>query len=122
MPEYATADEVARGRRPLTADQRLDVEALIAAAGKWIRDRRTDCGKPAIPVDDPTAKLVVLQVVRTALGTEEYAGHISYSRVVGGLSESGTLANPGEFLMFTDFHHQLLGIPTTAMPRATFGD
>lgn len=117
MAEFATVDEVARGRRPLTGDERLDAEALIAAASKWIRDR-----KPGILDDDPTAKLVVIQVVRTALDMAEHAGLRSYSSTVGGISLSGTLANPGDLLVFTDFQRELLGISTSTMPQWHFGD
>lgn len=117
MAEFATADDIARGRRPFTDDEKLDVEALIAAAGQWIRRRRPD-----IPDSDPTAKLVVTQVVRTAVDMAKHAGLSSFSKATGGVSRSGTLANPGELLVFTDFQRELLGIPKGPMPKGHFGD
>ncbi|NKS94622.1 hypothetical protein GS876_10355 [Rhodococcus hoagii] len=122
MAEFATADDIARGRRPLTPDEKLDVEEMIAAASQWIQDRRAENGKPELPDGDPAAKQVVVQVVRTAFDRAEHAGLSSYSWTVGATSGSGTLANPGELLVFTDFHRQLLGLPLTARPAFTFGD
>jgi len=117
MAEFATADEITQGWRPLTPGQRTDAEAQIAAVGLWIRDQ-----KPGIADDSPAAKFVTIEVVRAAIEAGEHAGHVSYSRTVGGLSESGTLAKASEPMYVTDFHYQLLGISRTAMPRYTFGD
>lgn len=115
---FATVEDVTRGRRPAADDaERENIEALIAAAGLWIRDR-----KPWIPDDDQAAHFVVTQVVRAARQTEKYLGLISFTRTVGGVSNSGTIANPGELLVFTDFHHQLLGISRIGAASWYFGD
>ncbi|HEY9314332.1 hypothetical protein [Williamsia sp.] len=114
---FATVGDVTRGRRPTTEAERQDIEAMIAAAGLWIRDR-----KDWIADDDEAAKFVVVQVVRTALDTEKYRGLISFTKTTGGVTRSGTLANPGELLVFTDFHHQLLGISRVGGPSWNFGD
>lgn len=117
MAGFATADDVARGRRPLTDDERVNVEAMIAAAGLWIRDR-----KPGIAEGDQAANFVVVQVVRTAMDTEKFRGLVSFTKTTGGVSRSGTLAHPGELLVFTDFHRELLGISKSVMPQWHFGD
>lgn len=117
MAEFATVDEVTRGRRPPTDDERKNIEAMIAAAGMWIRER-----KPGISDDDQAAHFVVTQVVRTALDTEKYRGLVSFTKTTGGVSRGGALAKPGELLVFTDFHHQLLGISRIGAPSWYFGD
>lgn len=117
MAEFATADDISRGRRPFTPDELLDVKDLIAAASQWIRDR-----KPGIADDNATARLVVIQVVKAAMATEKYAGHVSYSKTVGGVTRSGTLANPGALLIFEPSHYQLLGISQGGGPSYYFGD
>lgn len=117
MAEFATADEIAQGWRPLNSSQRADAEAKIAAVGIWIRDR-----KPDVADDDPAAKFVTVQAVRAALEAEKYAGHVSYSRTVGGETESGTFSKSSEPLYITDFHYQLLGISRITMPQWHFGD
>lgn len=116
MAEFATANEVTRGRRPPTADEVANIEAMIAAAGIWIRGRR-----PGIADDDPAAQFVVIDVVRGAMDTEKYRGLISFTKTTGGVSRGGTLAKPGELLVFTDFHHQLLGISLVGAPSWHFG-
>ncbi|MFI8664234.1 hypothetical protein ACIGKR_29855 [Rhodococcus qingshengii] len=117
MTQFATVEDVMRGRRPPTEAEKADIESMIAAAGLWIRDR-----KPGIANDDQAANFVIIQVVRTALDTEKYRGLISFTKTTGGVSRSGTLAKPGELLVFTDFHHQLLGISATGTPSWHFGD
>ncbi|WP_280410693.1 hypothetical protein [Nocardia asiatica] len=119
MP-LVTVDDVARGWLDLDTDQRADAELLIAAAEQWIRhpDRRPD-----VPEDDPIAKRVVLEVVRTALAPPaEFTGHTSYSDTMGPWAQSGTLATPAGTLVFTEAHAQLLGITSTAGPSWHFGD
>ncbi|NKR61705.1 hypothetical protein GS474_23895 [Rhodococcus hoagii] len=122
MTVFATATDVGRGRRPFNDDEKIDIEAMIAAAGKWIQDRRIESGKPELPATDPTAQLVVVQVVRTAFDMAKHAGLSSFSKATGGVSRSGTIANPGELLVFTEFHRKLLGISLSAKPSYTFGD
>ncbi|NKT69489.1 hypothetical protein GS860_16155 [Rhodococcus hoagii] len=117
MAEFATADEVTRGRRPPTLDERKNIEEMIAAAGIWIRRH-----KPGIADDDQAAHFVVIQAVRTAMDTEKYRGLVSFTKTTGGVSRGGTLAKPGELLVFTDFHHQLLGISLVGAPAWYFGD
>lgn len=117
MADFITTDNITSGWRPLSTTELVWAEQLIASASKWIRDR-----KPAIADDDPDAKFVVTEAVRAALTAARHAGHVSYSKTVGGVTRSGTLVNPGRSLDFTEFHHQLLGISQVATPRYTFGD
>ncbi|NKV95313.1 hypothetical protein GS938_19990 [Rhodococcus hoagii] len=116
MAEFAIVDEVTRGRRPPSPDERKNIEEMIAAAGLWIRGH-----KPGIAEDDPAAHFVVIDAVRTAMDTEKYRGLISFTKTTGGVSRGGTLAKPGELLVFTDFHHQLLGISLVGAPSWHFG-
>ena len=116
MAEFATVDEVTRGRRPPTEEDRANIEAMIVAAGIWIRGHRS-----AIADDDRAANFVVVDAVRTAMDTEKYRGLGAFTKTTGGVSRGGTLANPGEILVFTDFHHQLLGRSRVGTPSWHFG-
>ncbi|MCK8674100.1 hypothetical protein M1M07_23685 [Rhodococcus sp. HM1] len=115
MADFATPSDIFRPR-PVPADREDDVRDLIAAASNWIRTR-----KPEIADDDPAARVVVIQVVRAAMATEKYAGHVSYTKTVGGVTRSGTLANPGALLIFEPSHYQLLGISQAGAPSYFFG-
>lgn len=115
MADFASPDDIFRGRVRTQAAE-ADAEALIAAASNWIRQH-----KPGIADDDPAAHVVVMQVVRSAMATDKYAGHVSYSKTVGGVTRSGTLANPGALLVFEDSHYQLLGLSRTGGPSYYFG-
>lgn len=117
MPDFAEVTEVENGWRSLTAAEKTDAIAKIAAVSRWIRDR-----KPELAEDDPQAKYVVVDVVRFALANAKYAGHSSYTRTVGGVTRSGTLVEPGGSMVITDFHKQLLGISINAQPQYFFGD
>lgn len=115
MADFVTVDEIFRGRtRPPGGVE--DAADLIAAASNWIRDR-----KPDIADDDPAARIVVIHVVRTAMASDKYLGHVSYSKTVGGVTRSGTLANPGALLTFEGSHYQLLGISQSGGPSYCFG-
>ncbi|MDV2474232.1 hypothetical protein F8M49_30080 [Rhodococcus zopfii] len=115
MADFAAPDDIFRGRpRPPGGDE--DATALIAAASQWIRER-----KPSIADDDPAAHAVVVHVVRAAMATDKYAGHVSYSKTVGGVTRSGTLANPGALLAFDASHYRLLGISESGGPSYYFG-
>lgn len=116
MAEFADVEDI-EDRDLLTERQVLVIESLIQAAGLWIRKRR-----PGIADDDLAARLVTQQVVATAFRNLDSVGYTSFSRTVGGMSRSGTLANPGEWLVFTDFQRQLLGISDGLAPQYYFGE
>lgn len=115
MAAFAQPSDITIGGRQLTAAQEADAQMFLDAAASWIRAR-----KPDIAPDDPNAKLVSIQVVKAALISEPYLGLSSYSKTVGEVSRSGTIANPGALLHFTDFHKELLGIPYRAAPQWSF--
>lgn len=116
---FASPDDVAAGWRTLTAAELTRAMGLLDAAATWIRSKR-----PGIAADDPQARFVSTEVVRAALATGRWEGHASYSETVGGVSRSGTLVPAGAAgsVFFTDFHKELLGIPTAATPVGQFGD
>lgn len=115
MADFVDVDDIFRGRtRPPGGEQ--DAADLIAAASAWIREQR-----PGIADDDPAARVVVIHVVRAALASDKYAGHVSYSKTVGGVNRSGTLANPGALLNFEASHYRLLGISNGGGPSYYFG-
>lgn len=117
MVAFADKSDITNGWRALTAAEQIDVVGKIAAVSHWIQDRKSDLG-----TDDPNAKYVVVDVVRYALGTAKQAGHLSYSRTVGGVTRSGTLVDAGGTLVITDFHRELLGISIAGAPQWNFGD
>lgn len=104
---------------PLSAEQKVYAGQLLAAAARRIRRRM-----PQIAPDDPDAKLVSFQVVRSALQSDtllaSFAGHSSYSKTVGEKTNSGKLTNPDALLLFTDYHWSQLGISNTPLPRGNF--
>lgn len=111
---FATPEDL---RRPLTSAERDIAEQLLGAAARWIRRN-----KPGIAPDDPDARTVSIDVVSTAIATRAYVGHVSYTRTVGPRTKSGTLADPGGALTFSDWHRELLGISIHPQPRYHFGD
>ena len=116
MADFASPSDIFRGR-PVPPGGEQDAQDLITAASNWIRER-----KPDIADDDAAARVVVIQVVRAAMATDKYAGHVSYSKTVGGVTRSGTLANPGSLLIFGPSHYLLLGISAGGGPSFYFGD
>ncbi len=115
----ATTDEVARGWRVLTEDEEANAALLISAAEAWIRDPER---RPDITDNDPIGKVVVIEVVRAAIGTAERAGHSSYAETMGPFATSGTLVTAAGTLRFLEQHAQILGITTSSGPRGAFGD
>lgn len=115
MADFAEVADIHTGRRPLPAGEQADIERAIWAASQWIRDRR-----PGIPDGDKAAQYVVIDVVKTAVATGKHRGLSSFSRTVGGVSRAGTITGPGGALEFTAFHHQLLGLSASPIPRGRF--
>jgi hypothetical protein len=113
--------EVQRGWRTLDTGEQADAQLLIDAAVAWIRDP-TRC--PDIADDNPIAKRVVIEVVRSAMSVPgEFHGHTSYTDTMGPWSQGGTLATPAGTLLFTAAHAAMLGIPShPVMPTGDFGD
>ena len=114
---FATATEIADVWRPLSSQERANAEMLLTAAAKWIRDRTT-----GLADDDPAAKYVSIDVVKSALVAGPFVGHSSYSKGIGPWTKAGTLINPAGALEFTDFHREMLGLNSSPMPVGSFGD
>lgn len=117
---FLTVEQFESQWRPLSAIEKSSAEALLAAAGQWIRDEYLRVRGTVIEDDNPNAILVSTSVVQTAISTGAYVGHISYSRTEGPRSKSGTLANPGGALVFSDWHKTLLGFPVNTQPSWRF--
>lgn len=90
---------------------------LLEAAERWIREH-----KPDLTDDDPIARLVTFEVVRAAMISKSYAGHVAYSKGIGPWTKSGTLSNPDAVFRLTDEHYRLLGISRSGEPHWYFGD
>ncbi|WP_063017190.1 MULTISPECIES: hypothetical protein [Nocardia] len=118
MP-LATADEVARGWRTFSDDERADANLLISAAEAWIRDPSR---RPDIADGDPIAKRVVIEVVRVAMAPGEWVGYSAFSEGMGPFPLSGTLVTGAGTLQFLASHERMLGISSEPMPGGSFGD
>lgn len=116
---FATTDELADGWRPLSDAEKNWAGKLLGSAERWIRKRRPD-----IAADDPDANVVVLSVVRSALGPGAHLGFSSFSRNLGPRGKSGTLTNPNAALVWEDWMKELLDIATeeTALGHFENGD
>lgn len=114
---FAEVSELTEMFRPLTGREEAWADLLLQAAAVWIKEQR-----PGIADDSLPAKVVSLDVVRTALETGKYTGHVSYSRTVGATAKSGTLAAAAGSLTWTDWHKEQLGISVRATPVGYFGD
>jgi hypothetical protein len=113
-------EEVTRGWRTLTTEQQADAQLLIDAAVAWLRDPDR---RPDIADDDPIAKRIVIEVVRSAMSAPaEFTNHTAYTDTMGPWSTSGTLATPAGTLMFSEAHERMLGISSDPLPRGDFGD
>ncbi|MGW6699636.1 hypothetical protein [Nocardia sp. NPDC055049] len=116
----ATADDVALGWRTLTTEQQARATFLISVAEAWIRDPSR---RPDIAEDDPTAKHVIVEVVRAAMGPDaKFTGHTGYSETMGPWARSGTLATPAGVLQFLKVHEEMLGISDEPTAVGEFGD
>lgn len=108
--------------RALTTTERTYAEQLLEAAGKKIRDEYRDAMGAEIDDANPAARTVSIEMVRYAISTGAYTGHIVYNRGEGARVKGGTLVNPGGALVFTDHHRDQLGIPIHALAIGTFDD
>ncbi|MFC9769449.1 hypothetical protein [Rhodococcus jostii] len=117
MADFATPTEVEAVWRPLSAEETANAALLLTAAAQWIRDNTPD-----IADNDPAARFVSIDVVKSALLAGPFTGHASYSKTIGPWSKSGTLINPAGALQFTDVHKELLGISVTGSAHWFFGD
>ncbi|MFD7046331.1 hypothetical protein [Rhodococcus jostii] len=117
MVAFAEPADIVSVWRPLSAQETANATLLLTAAAQWIRDNA-----PNVANDDPAAKYVSIDVVKSALLAGPFTGHASYSKTIGPWSKSGTLINPAGALQFTDVHKELLGISVTGSAHWFFGD
>ncbi|HEY9314631.1 hypothetical protein [Williamsia sp.] len=119
---FTTAEQLQSGWRSLSNPELTYAAQLLTAAGKWIRDQYLEAKGVAIADNNPAALTVSIDVVKTAMMTAAYQGHISYNRVEGSRQKAGTLVNPGGALSFSDWHKEQLGIPTSTLGIGIFED
>lgn len=119
---FVMVTDLANAWRALTTAERTYAAQLLDAAGQKIRDAYRGAFGVDIDDDNPAAKTVSIDMVKTAIDTGKYIGHVQYGRLEGPRQKTGTLKNPGGALVFTDYHRQQLGIPITAGPVYRFAD
>mgnify|MGYP000967834066 CR=1 FL=1 len=102
---------------PLDESGRPLASLLLQAASARIREM-----SPGASPDSAVARLVAFEVVRGALASRSYAGHVSYTKSIGPWMKSGTLSNPDAALRFSDEHYRMLGVATSGNPHWHFGD
>ena len=113
---FVTVSELMTSWRTLTPAEQIYAGQLLEAAGQKIREEYRDAHGVEIDEAHPAARTVSIELVRAAIATGAYVGHIQYARIEGPRQKSGTLKNPGGALVFTDYHREQLGIPITAGP------
>lgn len=123
---FATKGDVANQWRTLTAAEGAAADSHLESVAVLIRSEFHDAlGLSDVPDDKlPAAKTVSIEIVKTALSTGRWPGHISYSitRTEGPRSkaDAGTFAKPGGSLELSDWHRSLLGLPVGAQPVWSF--
>lgn len=122
LPTFVSVDELVDVWRVLTPPERKYAEDLLAAAADKIREQYRKAFDAEIAQTMPAARTVSIDMVKTALQTGAYVGHIQYVRIEGQRQKSGTLINPGGALVFTDYHREQLGIATSALAQGYFDD
>ena len=111
---FLTASAVGTLWRPLVGTEVALADLLVASASAWIRRKIADAGLPALAVDDPNAKLVVLDVVRAAIEGAAPNRARSFSRTTGQRSTSWTYDEAAKLLEWLPNHYELLGLPQDA--------
>ncbi|QBG78399.1 head-to-tail adaptor [Gordonia phage Walrus] len=116
---FLTVDEFVAQWRPLSTAERVYAEQLLAAAARRIRRKVS-----GLAVDDPDAKLVSFQVVRSVLESDEARAELpglsTFSTTVGEKVNAGKLSNPDALLLFTPYHWEQLGVSAKPQPRWNF--
>ncbi|AMS03908.1 head-to-tail adaptor [Gordonia phage UmaThurman] len=116
---FLTIDEFVAQWRPLSAAERVYAEQLLAAAARRIRRK-----VPGLAADDPDAKLVSFQVVRSVLESDEARASMpglgTFTTTVGEKTNGGKLINPDALLVFTPYHWDQLGVSSKPQPRWNF--
>lgn len=122
MAAFATVDELADAWRPLTDAEKVAAGLNLSSVASLIRrEFKERLGLDEIPVDRlDTAKSVSIEIVKVAIDTGKWPGHIEYGRTEGPRSKTGTLAAPGGTLALNDWQREQLGVPVNAAPAWNF--
>ena len=112
---FATPEEVSAGWRPLDTVASANALFLLKAVAMWIRARRPD-----ITDNDPAAKFVSIDVVRSAMQNAGERGATAFSKAIGPWNKSITLSQAAGMIVFSAFHKQLLGIGGEGEPLFSF--
>lgn len=122
MAAFATVTELEAQWRTLSTTESAAATSYLDTAAALIRAEFKDkLGLDDVPEDRlSAAKSVSLDVVKTALSTSAYAGHLVYARTEGPRAKSGTFAAPGGTLTLTDWHREQLGLPVNPAPSWHF--
>lgn len=112
---FVSLEDFTASFRPLKDNEEQVAEWLLQVASDWIRDH-----KPDTPAGSIAAKLVVTEVVTAALRYNKYGPLLSFTEQTSHSVMSGTFAEAGGFLEFTDRHKELLGIPKQSAPQYSF--
>ena len=102
----------------LTSQQEGIVTLLLGVASNWIYARKPGIAGPLPGPADPTAQLVVFEVVSNLIRYGKYAPLSSYHRATGHRIDAGTLSAEVQ-RYFTDDHKMLLGIPLRSPPMTS---
>lgn len=119
-PAFVSPAVLQSGWRDLSSKEQTYASQLLISAGQRIRDEYRKAFGTEIAENHPGAITVSIEMVRTCMSTGAYVGHLEYGRLEGPRQKTGKLVNPGGALVFTDYHRQQLGIPTTAGPEFCF--
>lgn len=113
---FIDIDDFQAAFRTLKPAEEQIAEWLLQVASDWIREH-----KPGIADDSVPAKLVVTEVVSTALRYNKYGPLTSFTEQTSHSVMSGTFSGEaGGLLDFTDRHKKLLGIPVMSAPQYSF--
>ncbi|MEV6258077.1 hypothetical protein AB0L97_32965 [Nocardia sp. NPDC051911] len=120
---FATTSDVQSTWRTLNTTQTAYAELLLQAAALWICQRL-----PNIAPDSPAAKIVSIEVVRAALQRDQLDGVPSGKRTRGTRSDewtgarTATIEELARTLVFSQYHHELLGLRQPSGPRYAMGN
>lgn len=112
---FISVSDFAASFRPLKTSESQIAEWLIQVASDWIRDHKPGIADGSIP-----AKLVVVEVVSTALRYHKYGPLQSFTEQTSHSTMSGTFTDAAKLLDFTDRHRELLGINIYSPPKYQF--
>lgn len=121
-PAFLTVEVLQDRWRSLTPQEKQLATQLLDSAGKKIRDEYRAAFGSEIADNDPNAETASLEMVRTAISTGAYAGHLSYARTEGPRMKSGSLSVPGGALELTDYQRSNLGLPVGSLAQSLFDD